>query len=256
MKNGSNKKAGTGASHEEYAVLPDDLLSDIARLKGRSVPQKDAPVASSILYPVTAAIKKAEEEIVAALSKDGDSSALIGRQIEGRGVFIGTWQPEGLSQKFNIFAAPEDLTNENGEKELYTYKDAVTRIAELKDWHGFDGTNYADDSELYRALKNRNYNSGWFIPPSELLTGKLLDGETIQPDNLYDYREKGSLSGSFCTGAAKAYSADSGVEAYWSSTEDVGTYAWWADFLNGRRGWGRKEGSQLSCRPVRLEAVI
>ena len=254
MKNSPDKK-------EEHDVPLDDLLQDIERLKGNGTPKKTAPIDPSILYPATAAVaaeerrkkealRKAEEEVV--------KSAVPGQEIPGKGIFIGTWQPPGLRQKFNVYAAKEDLTNEAGEKELYTYLGAIKRVSELKDWHGFDGTNYTIDQELYGALRSGSYKGGWFIPPRELLTGTAADGPhgirpgaPAQRDNLYDYKDKGVLRRSF---SADAYDSN-GRNWYWSSTA-YSQYIWHAQFGDRSEGCSASTtDSQLSCRPVRLEPV-
>ena len=69
MKNGLNK--------EEYDVLPDDLLQDIALLKGCAAPLQGVPVAASILYPVSTAFaaeerRKEEEALKNAPQRDSD----------------------------------------------------------------------------------------------------------------------------------------------------------------------------------------
>lgn len=234
----------------EHNVLPADLLRDIARLRGHLAPQQSAPVAASILYPVSAAIaaeeRRKEEDVL--------RNARFGQEIPGHGIFIGMWQPEGLRQKFNIFAAKEDLTNEAGEKETYIYLDAVERIAALKDWHGHHGMNYATDKELYEALNNGDYDGGWFIPPHELLAGINIYGVNVQPDNLHDYKDKGALARSFCAiGANRAGCSD----RYWSSTEDSTDQnkVHWVSFSDICWASSTKDRGWQACRPVRLEVA-
>jgi len=255
MKIGINKK-------EEHAALPADLLRDIARLKGSATPEKGMQVSASTLYPVSSAIAAEElrkEEVRRKILEE----AMPGQEIPGHGVFIGTWQPEGLSQKFCIFAAKEDLTNEAGKKEVYNYDDTVKRIAELKGWHGFDGTNYANDKEFYKALKNGSYKGGWIIPPREFLTGTAADGPSgvrkgtaVQPDNIYDHKDRGALRGGFCK-----EDRDSSLSSwYWSSTAESPVIAslprvWSLNFIRGAEHAGRKVFGRQSCRPVRLEPV-
>ena len=141
--------------------------------------------------------------------------------IPGQGIFLGRYAPKdregnSLGKIFNVFAAPEDLTDATGNKGIFKYVDAVKRIASLKNWHGHDGTNYATDKELYMALKNGSYNGGWIIPTRDLLSGKDVDGNTTQPDNLYAHKDKRDLSGTFTTAAA---SGSDYPDWYWSSTE-------------------------------------
>jgi len=253
-------------SPKEYSVLPDGLLHHIARLKGCPAPQQAVPVAASILYPVSAAIaaeERRKEETRRKAMEEALKNPTRAQEIAGHGIFIGTWQPAGLSLKFNVFAAKEDLTDEDGRKKTYIYDDTVKRIAALKKWHGFDGTNYANDKQLYKALKDGSYikgGSGWFIPPRELLTGTEANGPRgsrqgiTQPDNLFDLKDKGALRGTFCKGDV------SGL--YWSSTEhrDDPSTVWHADFISDSYEYSYsyqdsndKLNYDLSCRPVRLE---
>ena len=264
--------AGTAApEEEEYAVMPKELRIAIAGLKGTAPVQDNEveKVPMSEVFPISAALAKEERRKEAARQK-AEAEALKnpqpGQMIAGQGVFLGQYTPKdragkNLGKTFNAFASPEDLTNKSGKKETYKYVDAVKRIAELKDWNGFDGTNYATDKELYKALKDGTYTGGWIIPTRELLIGTEPDGESgvrkgkvIQPDNLYDHRNKGALKDTFCT---KAASGSDYPQWYWSCTENRGNPSdvWNADFSDGNEDWYLKDFIRLSCRPVRLLAI-
>jgi hypothetical protein len=190
------------------------------------------------------------------------AKAGIGDAIEGEGIFVGRYSPKGrdgesLGKTFNVFAAPQNLP------ETMTYDDTVKYIAQLKSWNGFDGTNYATDREIYAALKDGSYNGGWIIPPRELLVGTEPDGAgegvrpgaIIQPDNLFDYRDKGALKETFKAEASGDYRYPIW---HWSSTEHRfhPTGVWAAGFSDGWESWNGKNGKNgnkpLSCRPVRL----
>ncbi len=173
--------------------------------------------------------------------------------------FIGTWRPkdlkgQSLGKIFNVFAAPQDLTDESGQKQTYTYKEVVIRLAQLKDWNGYDGTHYAGDKELYKALKEGSYNGGWIIPPRELLAGTDADGNKIHPDNLYTHKDTKTLKDSFCKNTADGYGFP---DWYWSSTEHRSdpTHVWNVHFTDGTENNDSKEWYRLSCRPVRLVEV-
>jgi len=256
---------------EEHAVLPDDLLRDIARLKGRPAPQQSVPVATSVLYPVTAAVaaeERRKEEAHRNAIEEALKNPARGQEIPGHGVFIGTWQPEGLSLKFNVFAAKQDLPNESGEKAVFKYVEAVQRIASLTSWHGHRGMNYETDRDLFNALKDGSYmreGSGWFIPPRELLIGtdrnerkdatSIRRGPVVQPDNLYDHSDRGILRGTFHkkSGIYKVDNVPVYPNHYWSSTEcSNAPFMWIANFASNFEGFNDK-GIHRSCRPVRLE---
>jgi hypothetical protein len=247
----ANTNAASAVAAEEYDVISEGFLRDIARLKGRA-PVEGVPVLASVLYPVSAAIA-ADERKKEAARKKAEEEALKnptpGQEIPGQGIFLGTWQPEGLSQKFNVFAAPEDLPD------TMKYVEAVKHLAGRKGWHGHDGTNYATDKEFRQALGNGSYakeGSGWIIPPRELLTGKDADGNMVQPDNLLAAFNKGVLKGIKTAASGSDY-----PDWYWSSTEYrvLPSDVLIVRFSDGNENWDLKDYVRLSCRPVRLVQV-
>lgn len=189
-----------------------------------------------------------------------------GQKMPDGTVYLGQYKPKdrdgkSLSKTFNVFAAPEDLTDTIGKKQTFKYIDAVKRLKDLKDFHGYDGESYASDKKLNQALKKGIYKGGWIIPTRELLIGTQADGPigvhiggAVQPDNLFDHRDKGLFKGSFCMKAAR----DCGFsESYWSCTEDCENPAlvWSASLWDGYQNWNHKDISSLSCRLVRLVPV-
>ena len=185
-----------------------------------------------------------------------------GQMIESQGIYLGQYKPKdrkgnSLSKVFNVFAAPQDLP------ETMKYVDAVKHIAKLKNWNGFDGTNYPTDKEIYAALKDGSYKGGWIIPTRELLAGTEPDGESgirkgkvIQPDNLFEHQNKGVFKGTFKTAAANGFDFPNW---YWSSTEDheFQSYVWAVRFSDGYVMLDSKDYGRSSCRPVRLvEALV
>ena len=140
----------------------------------------------------------------------------IGQRIGDKGVYVGIWKPKGGSgKKFNVFAAPEDLTDASGKKALLTFKDAAKEVGRLRNWHGHDGGNYANDTAFYKALKKGIYNGEWVIPPLDILGGKDIDGNTVQRDNLYAHRNAGAFKRTFTTRS----SGSDHAHWYWSCTE-------------------------------------
>ena len=165
-------------------------------------------------------------------------------------VYLGKYSPKdrdgnSLSKTFNVFAAPEDLP------EPMKYVDAVKHIAKLKDWHGYDGTNYAADKELYAAIKSGSYNGGWIIPTSDILRGNDVDGKATTPDNLYAHKDTGALKGTFRMAASSSFGW---LDWYWSFTElrIYSANVAFVRFSNGNEVWGPKDSGRMSCRPVRL----
>ncbi len=184
-----------------------------------------------------------------------------GTQIADGSIYLGVYSPKdrqgkSLGKIFNAFSAPENLPK------LMEYIDAVKYIAKLKNWHGYDGMNYPSDKEIYTALKDGSYNGGWIIPPRELLVGTEFDGgagirqgKIIQPDNLFDYQNKGNFKGTFDTAGPRDGSES--PDWYFSSTEYRYnlSHIWVVRFLDGFEDWESKNDGRFSCRPVRLTEV-
>ncbi len=243
-----NKK-DTAPAASEAVVVDKAVLQAIAAFNGGCVPR----VKEGDIFPVSAAIRKAKAEIL--------NNPNPGDLISGQGVYLGKYRPlnrkgVSLGKTFNVFAAPEDLPK------TMSYVDTVKYIAELEKWHGFDGTNYPTDKEIYAALKNGSYNGGWIIPTRELLGGTEPDGKAgsrneriIQPDNLFDHRNQGAFNGTFKT----AFCSGSDYPRwYWSSTEgrDNPSRVWNFMFSEGVEDCNHKNDLYLSCRPVRLVEVL
>jgi hypothetical protein len=198
-----------------------------------------------------------------AAQKQAESEALkapqIGQTIPGKGVFVGVWKPKdrdgnSLGKAFNVYAAPQDLTDESGQKALLTFKDAAKRLTALGNWHGYNGGDFGNDTALYKALGNGSYHGEWFIPPRELLVGTDLNGNKVQDDNLYANQGKGDLKGTFTT--ARGSSSDY-PDWYWSCTErrDGQSLIWKTRFSDGYDVWNNIDYTRLSCRPCRVEVL-
>jgi hypothetical protein len=174
-------------------------------------------------------------------------SAAVGQLIAGRGIFVGAWEPKdqngrSLAKTFNVFAAPEDLTDSSGRKALLTFRQAAAQVSSLRNWHGHDGGTFENEAALCNALGKDFYNGEWFVPTGEF----LIEG-------LYRNKNQGDLKGTFAT---KPSGSDD-ASWYWSCTEprDIPDYVLIASFLDGDDYWDVKDNNRLSCRPVRVEAV-
>jgi len=84
----------------------------------------------------------------------------IGQQT-AEGIYIG--QYNSLGKVFNMYAAPQNMG--------YPIAYSITRekLAKLKNWHGFEGTNYASAKEIEQALTDGSYKGGWIIPTDKML---------------------------------------------------------------------------------------
>jgi hypothetical protein len=249
-------------------AMPKEMRDAIARLKGRELSDDAETVKTSAaeILPISKEIAEEERLQEAARKKAEEEKALKnpqpGQMIAGQGVFLGQWQPKdrggkSLGKIFNVFAAPQDLTGGIfGWKKTFKYVDAVKRIAKLKAWNGFDGTNYATDKELYQAIEDGSYDGGWLIPTRDILVGTDIDGNTTQPDNLFAHQNKGAFKGTF----KKAASSDFIFSDHWyhSSTEhrDDPSAVWAVRFSDDCALKLPRDIIPSRCRPVRVVEVL
>ena len=178
----------------------------------------------------------------------------IGQMVEGKGIYFGVQEittEGGLTQTFDLYAAPEDLTDAQDEKLVTTYNKAVIALNEKEDWHGHHGECFKNSEELEKALVNGTYKGGWFIPTKEMVHGKDAQRKKVQANNLYDHREKMPSGSEFITTASGSALA----HWYWSSTEHPvnSSLVYVVDFTDGGDGWDGKDYFKLSTRPVRAE---
>jgi hypothetical protein len=190
----------------------------------------------------------------------------IGQTVAGKGIYAGVWEPKdrngrSLGKKYNIFAAPEDLVDSSGTKVLLTFKNAAKEVGKLKNWHNYNGLVVPDraidagyEAYLYETLKGNKYKGEWVIPTRDVLHGKDIDGNDVQEDNLYNYKDIGDFAGTYTTDTSRSGHA----LWYWSSTEhrDFPDYVYNVRFSDGDDGWDTKDYYRLSSRPVRFEELI
>lgn len=222
------------------------LAKERFRVAGGKIEKYKAAPAGQDIETAVAAVAAAEERARLANLKPGDV-------VKDGSIFLGTWAPKdnegrSLGKIFNVYAAPQDLTEKKG----LCYADTVDFIAGLEGWHGYDGEDYFTDKELRAALKDGSYAGGWFIPPRELLTGKDAQDKEVQADNLFAHQEKGALRGAF--GKLHKNGVDYTIW-YWSSTEHPvdRRRLYNARFSDGSEAWDSISGFKLRCRPMRLE---
>jgi len=182
----------------------------------------------------------------------------IGQTVAGKGIYMGVWEPKdrggnSLTKKFAVYAAPEDLTDESGRKLVATFQDTARRITALRNWHGHDGGDFADDAALYRGLADGSAAGKWFIPTRDLMAGTDLDGNTVQNDNLVAHKDK---LGEIITSREGCDTRDY-PNYYWTLAEhrDISTHVWCARLADGVGGWGNRGYGRMSYRPLRVEAL-
>ena len=248
----------------EIPGVPKDFGAVLARLDGRvPTPADQLQIADGAkiadILPVTTRIsKKGALDIGSGFNQASnpiDTSKLqIGQLVEGKGIYFGVQEittKGGLTQTFDLYAAPEDLTDAQDEKLVTTYNKAVIALNEKEDWHGHHGECFENSKELEKALVNGTYKGGWFIPTKEILHGRNRNGDEVQSDNLYNHREK-------MPGGSEFITTDNGsghARWYWSSTERLvgSSRVYDVDFTDGYDGCDHKGLYLLSTRPVRAE---
>lgn len=175
------------------------------------------------------------------------TDADIGKMVEGQGIYIGFWQPKGLSRVFNVFAAPEDLPVK------MNYEQTVKYMAGLKNWHGQDGASYPTDEELRKAMADGNYTGGWVVPPREVLNGRDKGSTLVTADSLFAHKDRGALRGTLkIDGPA---SEKDWPPQYLTSTRHtggVGEHFWCAAAANDFVSHDKKSNRTSYCRPVRF----
>ena len=238
----------------EIPGVPEDFGNVLALLDGREPTNDDhLQIANGgcveDILPVTTALTANPPKPAF------DPSKLeIGQMVKGKGIYFGVQEittKGGLTQTFDLYAAPEDLTDAQDEKLVTTYNKAVIALNEKKDWHGHHGECFENSEELEEALVNGTYKGGWFIPTKEILHGRNTNGDEVQSDNLYNHREKMPSGSEFITTNNESDLA----HWYWSSTEhpDDSSRVSSVDFTDGDDDWDGKGGYELSTRPVRAE---
>jgi len=183
-----------------------------------------------------------QEKMAKELRGENEPEHLAGEMIRGQGIFVGRYavlQTDGFRKTFNVFAAPQDLT------ETMKYPETVKAVSELKDYFGHDGAYYKDIDQLEEALLAGTYGDGWVIPSINMLC------------NVLKHKDEGVLKDSFRKAAAAAGDFFSYPEYYWSSTvRTVDGAVNTVNFLLGSSVYSDGDGHRsFSCRPVRLIEV-
>lgn len=165
------------------------------------------------------------------------------------GIFLGIWQSKEHGLRYNIIAAPENLTDISGKQVLQTYHQAIRRISSLRNWHGYDGCHFGNQASLYLALKSRRlpggYDGEWFIPTQEILMEKLYRHKDL-PDiaGIRSFENDNHGSDQF--------------EVYGTSSEqaDNSELIWCCRVTDGIGSWREKNDARMSFRPCRAVPSI
>jgi hypothetical protein len=253
--------------------VPQDLGNVLALLDGRKPTNDDRlQIADGTrvadILPVTTRIAKKANGggsvnqgaggLAGAFAQNVDPSTLqIGQLVEGKGIYMGEWKPtdsndRSLNKTFDLYAAPEDIRQDNGDNLLMTFNNAVRHVAGLQNWHGHNGGDFKNEKDVMKAVRNNPGALGsWFIPTKEMLHGRNTNGDRVQSDNLYAHRERMPSGGEFVT----INNGSGNARWYWSCTEhpDVSSIVCDVNFTDGDGDWDGKDNYKLSTRSVRAE---
>ena len=213
--------------------------------------------ATTLLSPMEEAfgagstIAETQQQPAAPVAPVVPAGPAVGETVEGKGVFVGIWQPidengKSLGKIFNVYAAPEDLTDDKDNKVLLSFNDAAKRVGTLKGWNGYDGGNFENEEALIKSLRKGKYNGEWFIPTLDIVTG----GESKQ--GLFQAQSKGDLDGTF-----EKVKGSTVSKWYWTCTEtpndeDYVQYVRF-DAAEDPIDYMGRANNKLATRPVRLE---
>lgn len=183
----------------------------------------------------------------------------IGERVDGKGIYFGTWSPrdtngQRLNQIFDVYAAPQDLTDKKGKKLLMNFDAASKYVSGLQDWHGHNGSGLQTEQAIHESIRARNFEElgKWFIPPIDLINGQNGKGRNVSLHNLKKYKDHGALKGSFTI----LSSSSNNSKWYFSSTgyDNYDFAVRCAIIPDGTKAsWLTKDSFELSTRLVRAE---
>lgn len=159
--------------------------------------------------------------------------------VEGKGIYLGLWEPKndrGQGAIFDIYAAPEDIKDGSGQRLFATFNEAAAHIAQLKGFHGYDGSNLAYHRAVFEAaFSDPAALSKWFIPSEDLL------------DAMHGLRQSGGFRDTFSEGGGMLSGRDWYHGSLWRDNygRDFGT--------DKTRYYFDKYGKKAYTRPVRAE---
>jgi hypothetical protein len=256
-----------GARYEDISAHPDVLRENVARTGIKPLPKIHslAEAESEIAAAFAAEYAEAEKEIVSGFIAEGrmgipsadsgisrgapqphsDPSPLqIGQKVYNdagicTGIYFGTHEitaKGGLKKVFDLYAAPEDLTDENDKKLVTNYNAAAKTLNLRENWHGYDGKCFKNHKKMEKAFAKGTYQGEWFIGTKETM------------EMLYQNKDKGVLKGTFTD-----RDVFPNLHWYWSCT-DESSKVHTVSFTNGSIDLASKDsGLTLSTRPVRAE---
>ena len=91
----------------------------------------------------------------------------LGEMVEGKGVFMGCvplFKNFGLTQAFNVFAAPGDFMGADKTPMQAQFNEAVEFVSLLDSFHENQGLAVASEEALYETYKAGAYNGEWVLP--------------------------------------------------------------------------------------------
>jgi|GEM_PF-2641156 len=98
-----------------------------------------------------------------------DRDYIVGERVGNEGIFIGEVVMRPTQSccciMFNVFAAPEDLRNQDNNQRLkLSHEAAANTVAQLRNWHGHDGIYAKSDEDLLNKLSDYRNHGKWIVP--------------------------------------------------------------------------------------------
>jgi hypothetical protein len=70
---------------------------------------------------------------------------------------------------FCVYAAPQDLTDKNGNKLTGYFDDCRKALNQKSLWNGYSGECYANEAALMKSFRDGTNKGGWTIPPFSIV---------------------------------------------------------------------------------------
>jgi len=195
------------------------------------------------------------EAILQQSAKDFLRSIERGQYIEDEGVFTGSMiLPTCAGDTLClVYAAPKDLSADNGRKIDFSFDEAKDEVTNLKNFFGHNGRFYDYESGVLKDICRMGedswrgeYREEWFIADINFLEGGFVwEGSEVCVESLYALRNTGAIKGTITlakgvNGSTRYGSSTLEKMNYFRHTENMGfvqsAHQSFADFSDGSIG--------------------
>jgi hypothetical protein len=174
-----------------------------------------------------------------------------GQMVEGRGIYLGTWDPNNDGNIVYAYATPDFLRGTVTGKPLRrTFYEAVDELT-LRN----GGRKYGNGTEtaLRKAIKDGTYQDGDLaLGPLEFYNGKNVRGKSVRPgNNIYDLLRKAPAFKKILN-TVNSSSRDGRWVVSGSAYPDGISRVYHARLTDGNDGWYAKDYTRSGVVPVRV----